>query len=66
MIVQHEAGITRTIVAVGRGGGERAEEVAHVDRRPAAGAGGVAGEEEGLLVDDLVEPDGHGHAPPTR
>ena len=66
MIVQHEAGITRTMSRSGSGGGERAEEVAHVDRRPAAGAGGVAGEDERLLVDDVVEPDGHGYAPPTR
>ncbi len=59
MIVQHEAGITRTIFDSGARCGQAVEHVPDVDRGPAAGAGGVAGKQELLLGDDLVEPDGH-------
>ena len=66
MIDQHEAGIDEDDLAVGCRGVQRAEEVAHVDRRAAAGTGGVAGEEERFLVDDVVEPGGHGYASTPR
>ena len=59
MIVQHEAGMTRTVFDPGDAAARAAEHVADVDRGPAAGAGGVAGQEEALLGDDLVEPGGH-------
>ena len=66
MIDQQEAGIDEHDLAVGRRGGERAEEVAHVDRRAAAGARGVTGIEERFLVDDVVEPGSHGYASTPR
>ena len=66
MIDQQEAGIDEDDLAVRARGRERAEEVAHVDRRPAAGARGVAGEDQRLLVDDVVEPDGHGYSASPR
>ena len=64
MIVQHEAGTTRTIFDSGFAAARPAEHMPNVDRRPAAGAGAVAGQQELLLGDDLVEPGRHRYTPP--
>ena len=63
MIVQHEAGITSTICDSGAAAAKSAEHVPDVDRRPAPGAGAVAGQEELLLGYDLVQPGGHHDTP---
>ena len=63
MIVQHDGRDHEDDLRLRLRRGEAAEHVPDVDRGSAARAGAVAGKEELLLGDDLVEPGGHRYTP---